>query len=123
RKLADQSKKSAGEANAIVAEIQKATNSTIMVTEEGTKTVDDITKLAQRVGDTFGSISTAAGGVYNNAQQVLLNTRQQSVALNQVVNAIASINTGSKETAAGLTQTKVGVQKLNEAAQNLKAMV
>ena len=123
RKLADQSKKSAGEANALVAEVQKATNSTIMVTEEGTKTVDEITKLARRVGDTFSSISIAAGGVYNNAQQVLLNTRQQSAALGQVVSAISNINTGSKETAAGLTQTKVGVQKLNEAAQNLKGMV
>ncbi|MBI5179171.1 MAG: CHASE3 domain-containing protein [Nitrospinae bacterium] len=123
RKLADQTKKSAGEANALVAEIQKATNSTIMATEEGTKTVDEITKLAQRVDGTFSSISSAAGGVYNNAQQVLLNTRQQSAALGQVVSAIGNINTGSKETAAGLVQTKVGVQKLNEAAQNLKAMV
>lgn len=123
RKLADQSKKSAGEANALVAEIQKATNAAIMVTEEGTKTVDEITKLARRVDETFTSISTAAGGVYNNAQQVLLNTRQQSAALGQVVSAINTINTGSKETAAGLTQTKIGVQKLNEAAQNLNAMV
>ncbi len=123
RKLADQSKKSAGEANSLIAEIQKATNSTIMVTEDGTKTVEEITKLALRVGETFNSISGAANGVYNNAQQVLLNTRQQSAALGQVVSAITNINTGSKETAAGLTQTKIGVQKLNEAAQNLKAIV
>ncbi len=123
RKLADQSKKSAGDANALIAEIQKATNSTIMVTEDGTKSVEDITRLTQRLGETFNAISGAAGGVYNNAQQVLLNTRQQSAALGQVVSAINEINTGSKETAAGLTQTKIGVQKLNEVAQNLKAMV
>ena len=36
RKLADQSKKSAEEAAALIAEVQKATNSTIMVTEEST---------------------------------------------------------------------------------------
>ncbi|MBI4827909.1 MAG: methyl-accepting chemotaxis protein [Nitrospinae bacterium] len=122
RKLADQSKKSAAEANLLIGEIQKATNSTVMVIEESAKKVDDITTLASNVGELFGSISTAAGDVYGSAQQALLNARQQSAALTQVVTAIASINQGAKETAEGLTQTKIGIQKLNESAQSLKAI-
>lgn len=39
RKLADRSKKSATQINLLVADIQKAINSTVMVTDEGTKTV------------------------------------------------------------------------------------
>lgn len=123
RKLADQSKKSAEQANALIADIQKATNSTIMVTEEGTKKVEDVTRLARQLGELFSSLANAANSVYENAQQVLLNTKQQSAALNQVIAAVNSINTGAKETAAGISQTKIGIEKLSEVAQGLKNMV
>jgi len=35
---------------------------------------------------------------------------------------IEIIAAGAKDTAAGISQTKIGVQKLNEAAENLKAI-
>lgn len=123
RKLADESKKSAQKANVIIEEIQKATNSTIMVTEEGTKRVEEVIRLAGAVGGLFDKLSDAAGSVYENAQQALLNTRQQSGAIGQVVDAVNNINAGARETAAGLSQTRTGVTKLNEAAVGLKAMV
>lgn len=123
RKLADQSKKSAEQANALIAEIQKATNSTIMKTEEGTKAVEDITRLARNVGELFGNLSQAANSVYENARQVLLNTKQQTAAISQVTQAMNTINTGAKETSAGISQTKVGIEKLNETAKGLKEMV
>jgi len=123
RKLADQSKKSAEQANSLITEIQKATNSTIMKTEEGTKAVEEITGLARNVGELFSSLSTAAGSVYENAQQVLLNTKQQTAAISQVIEAMGAINIGAQETAAGISQTKIGLEKLNETASGLKKMV
>jgi len=123
RKLADQSKRSAEQANVIIADIQKATNTTIMKTEEGSKRVEEVTHLAQKVGELFNTIAGSAGSVYENAQQVLLNTKQQSAALNQVVEAISNINAGAKETAAGLTQTKTSIETLNKTAQELKAII
>ncbi|OGQ59327.1 MAG: hypothetical protein A3J24_09335 [Deltaproteobacteria bacterium RIFCSPLOWO2_02_FULL_53_8] len=123
RKLADQSKKSAEDARVIVAEIQKGANSTIMVTEEGTKTVESVTARAKQVSELFDRLSEAAGSVHDNAEQMLLNARQQSSALGQVVEAVNSINAGSKETSAGLVQTKIGIQNLSKTAEELKAMV
>jgi len=122
RKLADQSKKSAEQASALVADIQKATNSSIMMTEEGTRTVNEVTLLAQKVAELFNNLSGMAGSVNENAQQVMLNAKQQSAAFTQIVEATNGIAAGAKETAAGISQTKVGVQKLNEAAENLKAI-
>ncbi|MDO8262350.1 MAG: methyl-accepting chemotaxis protein [Gallionella sp.] len=122
RKLADQSKKSAEQTAVLVADIQKATNSSIMMTEEGTRTVDEVTQLAQKVAELFDSLSGMAGSVNENSQQVMLNAKQQSAAFTQVVEATNSIAAGAKETAAGISQTKIGVQKLNEAAENLKAI-
>ncbi|MDO9218433.1 MAG: methyl-accepting chemotaxis protein, partial [Lacisediminimonas sp.] len=122
RKLADQSKKSAEQATALVADIQKSTNSSIMMTEEGTHTVAEVTQLAQKVAELFNNLSGMAGSVNENAQQVMLNAKQQSAAFTQVVEATNSISAGAKETAAGISQTKIGVQKLNEAAENLRAI-
>jgi len=109
--------------NTIVADIQKATNSAAMVTEAGTKTVEDVAQIAQRAGESFGSLSGIANNVYENAQQVSLNMKQQAAAIKQVTEAMNNINTGAKETAAGISQTKIGIQRLNEAAQELKKMV
>jgi methyl-accepting chemotaxis protein len=123
RKLADQSKKSAEDAGALIADIQKATNSTIMVTEESTNTVEEVTRSTHKVGELFESLAGEAGRVYENSQQVVLNAKQQSTALIQIGEAMSNINSSSKETAAGVSQTKVGIQNLEVAAQNLQAIV
>lgn len=122
RKLADESKKSAEQTAMLVADVQKATNSSIMMTEEGSHTVSEVTQLVQKVAVLFSSLASLAGSANENAQQVMLNAQQQSAAFNQVVEATNSIAAGTKETAAGISQTKVGVQSLNEAAENLKAI-
>ena len=123
RKLADQSKKSAERTNALVTEIQKATNSAVMVTEEGSRTADEVAAIIDKTLAAFGSISTTVSSVSVGAQQVLLNSRQQAAALAQVTEAMKSLAAGSTQMAAGTAQTKIGVQKLNSVALGLKAMV
>jgi CHASE3 domain sensor protein len=122
RKLADESKKSAEQTAVLVADIQKATNSSIMMTEDGTRTVTDVTRTVQKVAELFVNLASLADSANESAQQVMFNARQQSAAFAQVVEATNSIASGAKETASGIGQTKVGVQQLNEAADNLKAI-
>ena len=122
RKLADESKKSAEQATVLVADIQKATNASVMMTEEGGRTVADVMQLAAKVAELFDNLAGMAGGVNENAQQLMLNAKQQTGAFGQVVEATNNIAAGAKETAAGISQTKIGVQNLNEAAANLKAI-
>jgi methyl-accepting chemotaxis protein len=123
RKLADQSKKSAERINALVLDIQKSTNSTVMATEEGTKTVDEGMRLAHKTGEAFDTSSASINSTFESVQQITLNMKQQAAAIKQVVEAMGSINVGAKETASGISQTKIGVQTLVEAAQKLKAVV
>ncbi|MDO8208574.1 MAG: methyl-accepting chemotaxis protein [Gallionella sp.] len=123
RKLADQSKKSAERTNALVAEVQKATNSAVMATEEGTKTAEEVAAIAKQSGESFVSLARVANKVYEGAQQVMLNSKQQSSALTQVSVAMKNLSNGSKEIASGTVQVKIGVVKLNEVAQSLKALV
>jgi len=123
RKLAVESKKSAEQTRTIVSGIQKATDTTIMKTEEGMKNIDNVAENAQKVRELFEALSQVAGQVFQNFQQVMLNSQQQSSAIGQVVEAANSINAGARETAAGISQTKIGIENLNRATDNLLKMV
>lgn len=123
RKLADESRKSAERINALVADIQTAFNSTVMATEEGTKTVQSGVEIAKETADAFNGVTESVNNVVVNNQQISLNAKQQAIAVKQVVDAMNSLNTAAQETASGLSQTKVGIQKLNEAALELKSVI
>ncbi|HLO50950.1 MAG TPA: methyl-accepting chemotaxis protein [Kamptonema sp.] len=123
RKLADQSKKSAEKINLLVADIQRAINSTVMVTDEGSKTVAAGVDIAQETAKAFAGVANAINNVVLSSQQISLNAKQQVIAIEQVVDAMNSLNQAAAQTASGISQTKVGTQKLNEAALELKAVV
>ncbi len=123
RKLADQSKQSAQKINDLVTDIQHAINSTVMVTDEGTKTVEISVQSTQQTAAAFAGVADAVNNVVINNQQISLNIRQQVTAIEQVVQAMNSINQGAKETANGIRQTRMGTQQLQQAAEILKDMV
>ncbi|MFB2921590.1 methyl-accepting chemotaxis protein [Aerosakkonema funiforme] len=138
RKLADQSKQSAQKINALVIGIQSAINSTVIVTNEGRKTAEEGIKLSQETAEAFTSVTkgidevilskqqtslNAIDNIVVSSQQISLTAKQQAIAIEQVVEAMNSLNLGAAETASGITQTKIGIKKLEEAAKNLKAIV
>lgn len=123
RKLADQSKKSAEKINALVADIQTAINSTVMVTDEGTKTVEEGVKIAGETSEAFAGVADAVNNVVLNSQQISLNVKQQAVAIQQVVSAMNNLNSGAQETANGISQIKIGTHQLNESAMQLKTTI
>ncbi|MDF0553804.1 methyl-accepting chemotaxis protein [Kamptonema sp. UHCC 0994] len=123
RKLADQSKKSADKINLLVVDIQRAINSTVIVTDEGTKTVEAGVNIAEETAQAFVSVANAINNVVLSSQQISMNAKQQVIAIEQVVDAMNSLNQAAAQTASGISQTKVGTQKLNEAALELKAVV
>jgi len=123
RKLADQSKKSADKINNLVVDIKNAIASTVTVTNEGTKTVEEGNKISQKTAVAFSEVANAFNNVVSNNQQIYLTAQQQAVAIQQVVDAMNVLNQSTRETAIGITQTKIATQQLNEAAQNLYSTV
>lgn len=137
RRSADQSKKSAEKIYGIISEIQNAISSTVIATDEGTKTVKEGIKLSQDAAQAFKGVTqsindivlknqemtlAATNNIVLKGKQISLSAMQQALAVQQVVEAMNAINSGAKETASGINQTKVGTQLLNDAAQNLKAL-
>ncbi|MBD2775993.1 methyl-accepting chemotaxis protein [Iningainema tapete] len=123
RRLADQSQRSAEKIYILVSEIQSAVSSTVMMTEEGTKTVTAGVEIAQKTEQAFVGVEQAVNKVVLNNQQISLNLKQQLDGIQQVVQAMDNINRGAKETAIGINQTKLNTQQLNEIALELKQVV
>ncbi|RMD68109.1 MAG: methyl-accepting chemotaxis protein [Cyanobacteria bacterium J149] len=123
RKLADQSRQSAANISNLVSDIQNAINTTVMVTDEGTKTVNAGMNITESTANAFAGVLEAINNVAMNNQQIVLNIRQQGKAVEQVLEAMDSINKGAQETAAGLTQVKAGTSQLSMTARELEAMV
>jgi methyl-accepting chemotaxis protein len=123
RKLADQSKKSADKINVLANDIQAAINRTVMVTDEGTKTVNEGIDLAQSTATTFVGVTEAVNNVYLNSQQISTSAKQQAISIQQVLTSMASISQGSQESAVGMHQVKMTTRELTQVADDLKAAV
>jgi methyl-accepting chemotaxis protein len=123
RKLADQSKKSADKINALAEDIQAAINRTVMVTDEGTKTVNEGIDLAQSTAATFVGVTDAVNNVFLNSQQISTSAKQQAVAIQQVLSSMTAISQGSQESAVGMHQVKMTTRELTQVADELKAAV
>lgn len=123
RKLSVESKKSAEQAKAIVSGIQKASDTTIMRTEEGTRNIETVMGIVNQVNQLLASIADVSNQVYQSSQQGAMNAKQQTAAIAEVVSSANMMNVGAKETAAGISQTKAGIQNLSDANNKLKAIV
>ena len=123
RKLAEQTKTSAEKINSLVDDIQSAINSTIMVTDQGQKTAIEGIKLAENSAQTFKEISNAVNNVFVNSQQISMSSKQQAVAIQQVISAMNTINLGAQETSTGIVQVKGAVNELGASAADLQQLV
>lgn len=123
RTLADQSKKSAESINNLVTNLQKAIQSTVEVSNEGTNKVESSVKIVKKTAEAFTSLSGGMNKIVENSQQIAGNAKQQALAIQQVLDAMNAINKGAAESASGIRQTKAGTQQLTQAAMRLKAVV
>ena len=123
RKLAEQSKKSAGHISDLVDSIQKGTNATVLATEAGTQTAKMSEMQVKHAKQSFDTLSNSVNNIAEVLQQIALTAKQQSNATNQVVEAMNMINSGAQETANGISQSKQAIQNLNQNAEKLQEMV
>ncbi len=122
RRLADESRRSANTINSLVADIQAAMNSAVMVTDEGKKTAESSIELATDTAQTFINVKNAIDGVFNNSQAIFQNTKQQAIDIQDIMSAINALNLDSQDTAAGIDQVKTSATQLQDFAEKLKAI-
>lgn len=123
RKLADQTKRSAERINTLVSDILKSINSTVMATEEGTKTVDGGVETANRTFQSFTGVRDAISRASENTQQISLNAKQQSLAVNEVLRAMSELSGDARSTAASVTSGRARAARLQSVAAELRAFI
>ncbi|MDZ8065203.1 MAG: methyl-accepting chemotaxis protein [Nostoc sp. DedQUE08] len=123
RKLADRSKRSAEKINVLVNDIQSAINSTVVMTDESTKTAQQGAAITKQTVEVFISVTDAVNRMVLNIQQISLNASQQSIAVQQILQAMNALNNSARETAIGISQTRVSTHQLNDAAYKLQSVV
>jgi methyl-accepting chemotaxis protein len=123
RNLAEQSKQATAQVRTILSEIQKATNLTVMATEEGAKGVDEGVQLAAQARQSIEKLGNAVNDATQIATQVVAGGQQLQTGIEQIAMAIQQINEVTVQSLSSTRQTEKAAQDLNQMALKLNALV
>jgi methyl-accepting chemotaxis protein len=123
RNLAEQSKQATAQVRTILSEIQKATNLTVMATEEGAKGVDEGVQLAAQARESIEKLGNAVKDATQIATQVVAGGQQLQTGIEQIAMAIQQINQVTLQNLTSTSQTENAAQDLNQMALKLNALV
>jgi methyl-accepting chemotaxis protein len=123
RSLAEQSREATDQVRDILGEIQKAANTAVMVTEEGTKRADRGVDQAQTAGGAIQTITQHIQKVAQAAQQIAVSANEQLAGMDQIAAAMDSVNQASTQSLAGTRQLEQAAQSLNGLAAQLTRIV
>jgi len=123
RNLADQNREATVQVREILGEIQRATNAAVMVTEEGSKGVDTGQQLVNRAGDSIRELSHAIEEAALAAMQIAASTRQQTIGMDQLTQAMRTIKKATTETLSTTMQVKASVQNLRDASNRINMVL
>ena len=107
----------------ILTDIQKATNTAVMATEQGGKAVDAGMKQAGAAGQSIEALSLSVSEATQAATQIAASSQQQLVGVDQVASAMESIKQASTQNVASARQLESAAHNLKELGQKLKATV
>jgi methyl-accepting chemotaxis protein len=123
RQLAEQSRDATARVRVILNEIQQATNTAVMVTEEGSKGADYGMSLVDRAGEAIRDLTATIEEAAQAAMQIAASTHQQTSGMDQLAAAMASIKQATVQTAASTRQAERSAKDLNEMAHQMQETV
>jgi len=120
KRLADRTVDATRQINGLIGEIQRATNNTIMVTEEGTKAVDAAASLVDKVQLSFSSIMHTVQETSRTAKEITLSTQQQTSACEQMAETMSEVRDVAQQVAMSANETERAIAEILELAERLK---
>jgi len=123
KNLAQQSKQAVMQVRTILLDIQKATSAAVMAAERSCKMVEDHTANAVHSHKTIQSLGDGVVAASQAAAQIVASSQQQLVGMEQISEAMTSIDQASSQNAAGARQMETEVRHLNDLAVSLRAMM
>jgi len=121
--LADQSKRSTSQVRQILSDIQKATNRAVLSTEEGTRSAKCAVNVVSKAGDAITVLASAIDQASQVTVQIAAAAGQQVVGINQIQQAITSIDDVTKSYLTTNRQTEQTTRELSVLANELRSLV
>ena len=123
RRLADRTAEATNQVKALIVQIQQATNSTIMLTEEGTKGVDAASELVGNISAVLAQVTEAVNETTTAASEIKLMTQQQTTASEQMAETIAEVRDVANQVATSSQETTESISELTSLAERLQDLV
>lgn len=123
RNLAEQSRQATRQIKSILLDIQNATNTTVIATEEGIKGVDAGVALAVQARTSIEQLAGVINESTQLAAQVTAGGQQQATGIDQVAAAMHSINQATIQSLASTHQAEQAARDLNLLATQLNETV
>jgi methyl-accepting chemotaxis protein len=123
KSLADDSKKATVQVREILGEIQRATGSAVMTTEQGTKEAAALARQVEKAGETIRALAEAVSEASQAAAQIAASSGQQAAGVAQIKEAMASIRDTSHQNLAASRQTEQAARDLHAQGDRLLSLV
>lgn len=123
RSLADQSKRATQQVKEILNEINKSVNSTVGVTDQGAKSVEEGIRRVKESGEVIDILADNVEDAVEAAIQISSSTRQQMAGMDQIVPAMENIKRASEQNVTGINHTQDTAQKIHQLGRNLKMIL
>ena len=121
-KLAEQSKAATAQVEAILGDVQNATEAAVVASREGTEVVEHGLGLVEAAGQGISSLSDTISEAFGAAQQIAASAHQQSVGIEQIAQAMNHVNDGTAQFVEGAHQSQMAAERLTELAGQLAAV-
>lgn len=123
KNLAEQSEQSTLQVQKILEDIRHGAEKAVLVTEEGTKGVDQGMGLVEQMGEIVRSLTEAVNETLIASQQIEAAVRQEGLGIEQITVGMNEINQVTSSFVHTVKQTTDSINKLSDMAKSFKAVV
>jgi methyl-accepting chemotaxis protein len=123
KSLAEQSKRSTVQVRQILGEIQRATSTAVMTTEQGTKQAAAATRQIGEAGETIRSLAIAVQEAAQSSAQIVASAGQQALGMEQIRHAVSNIHQATQQNLTASRQSEQAAQDLTRMGEKLLGLV
>jgi methyl-accepting chemotaxis protein len=106
RRLAERTAEATEQIQSLIGEIQKATNTTVMITEEGLKSVDAASALVDKTRLSFDNILIMVEETARAARHITSSTQEQTLSCQQLADTMSLVRNSAQEVAVNAKETQ-----------------
>jgi methyl-accepting chemotaxis protein len=121
--LAERSKEATEQIRTILTEVQRSSNAAVMVTEQGVKRTDEGNEVIEALGSGIRSLAVTIEESADAAQQISLISAHQLAGIEQITEALKSVEQAASDNASGAGQLEAAASQLESVSDRITMIV